>query len=758
MVRAQHSEPRSRLFYLWGERGKVSGFPIFFRKRAVRHQKTVRDSYPNGPKPFVGFGGAKRSIARSDSPYSLKAYTLQKFEFCSLIHQTLEDKMTDTHYRVQVEGDHIKKLISGNPIQSLAELIWNGLDADSSRIDVEIDSDQVAMRTITIRDNGHGIPHSEVKNLFGKLGGSWKAHGNLSKNKKRILHGKEGKGRFKALALGRVCDWNIRYRDGQSFLSYKISLIRDDLIDVRVTEPVKSDPALGSGVDVVISELDRSYRSLEPEKSVQSLSEIFALYLTDYSDVKIFIENEALDPSTLIECQEKFLLNPVEVGDTKHAVELHLIEWKSTTDRWLFLCGKEGFPFQRVTPRFHTPGFQFSAYLKSTYISDLQEQGVLGLAELDADLQLVYEEAGEKIKAFFKAKEVDVAQTEIEKWKSEQVYPYQAEPVTTVEKAERKVFEIVALNVNKHISDFDEQSKRAKAFQLRMLRQAIEHGPDELQHILTEVLDLPEKTQKEMSKLLEEADLANVISASKLVGDRLKFIHGIEALLFDKESKKLLKERSQLHRMIAENNTWIFGEEFNLTVDDQSLTEVLKKHHKLIGKETVIDQPVKRIDGKTGIVDLMLSRSVPRNRANEREHLVVELKRPSVKIGSDEITQIEKYAYTVASDERFQHLDTRWSFWVISNELDKFAQVKTRQSGRPRGQIFQSENGKVEVWVKSWAEVIEESKSRMRFVQEHLQANVDKESSLKYLKKTYEKYLVGVAETVDTEAQEDDSN
>lgn len=140
--------------------------------------------------------------------------------------------------------------------------------------------------------------------------------------------------------------------------------------------------------------------------------------------MEIFIENEALDPSTLIECQEKFLLNPVKVGDTEHAVELHLIEWKSTTERWFFLCGKEGFPFQRVTPKFHTPGFQFSAYLKSTYISDLQEQGVLGLAEMDSGLQSVYEEAGETIKAFFKAKEVDVAQTEIEKWKSEQVYPY----------------------------------------------------------------------------------------------------------------------------------------------------------------------------------------------------------------------------------------------------------------------------------------------------------------------------------------------
>jgi len=654
--------------------------------------------------------------------------------------------MSDDHYRVRVEGDHIKKLAEAKPIQAVSELIWNAVDADATRIDLEIESDDIAMRSVTVRDNGHGIPRSDVEALFGKLGGSWKGHGNRSKTKGRILHGKEGKGRFKALALGRVADWSVRYREGGKLLGYKISVLRDDLVDVRVTEPKEVDAALGTGVDVSITELDRTFRSLEPRHAVQSLSEIFALYLTDYSDVGVYIESERLDPSTLIANREKFELSPIADNGKQYPAEVEVIEWTSASERWFFLCGPEGFPFHRVTPKFHTPGFEFSAYLKSAFISTLQEQGLLELAEMNAPLQTAYDEASDRIKAHFRAKEIEGARSEIEQWKAEEIYPYRTEPQTTVEKAERQFFEIVALNVNKHLQDFAGQSKRTKAFQLRMLRQAIERGPDELQHILTEVLDLPERTQKELSKLLEEADLANVIGASKLVADRLKFIHGIEALLFDSDSKKLLKERSQLHRMIADNNTWIFGEEFNLTVDDQSLTEVLRKHRKMIGEDIVIDQPVKRIDGKVGIVDLMLSRSVPQNHADEREHLVVELKRPSVKIGAEEITQIEKYAYSVADDERFRPLRTRWSFWVISNDLDAFARVKSRQKGKPRGQISQTEDSNIEVWVKTWAEILAECKSRMRFVQDRLQANVDKESSLKYLKKTYEKYLSGVTE------------
>lgn len=654
--------------------------------------------------------------------------------------------MAEAHYRVQVERDHLKKLASARPIQALSELVWNSLDADATRIDVEIDVDEIAMRAITVSDNGHGIPHDQVELVFGKLGGSWKRHGSRSKEKGRLLHGKEGKGRFKALALGRSAEWKVRYRENDKLLAYTISLLRDELVDVRVTEAVEVDQALGTGVEVRVTELDRSFRSLEPQRSVQSLSELFALYLTDYTDISVYIESEKLDPSALIVGRNSFDLPPIMDGEDKHPVVLELIEWKSASERWFFLCGPEGFPFRRMLPKFHTPGFQFSAYLKSSYIETLQELGTLDLAEMNLALQETCDAAAELIKAHFRAKEVETAQSEIEQWKDEDVYPYRSEPQTSVEKAERKVFDIVALNVNKHLRDFSEQSVKSRAFQMRMLRQAIERGPDELQHILTEVLELPERTQKEMSKLLEEADLANVISASRLVSDRLKFVHGLETLLFDSESRGLLKERCQLHRMIAENNTWIFGEEFNLTVDDKSLTEVLRKHQKEIGAETAIDRPVKRIDGKVGIIDLMLSRAVPQNHADEREHLVVELKRPSVKIGAEEIAQVEKYAFSVADDERFRHLKTRWSFWVLSNDLDAYARIKTRQKDTPKGRIFLSEDGNIEVWVKSWAEILSECKARLRFVQNHLQANVDKETSLKYLKKTYEKYLTGVAE------------
>lgn len=44
---------------------------------------------------------------------------------------------------------------------------------------------------------------------------------------------------------------------------------------------------------------------------------------------------------------------------------------------------------------------------------------------------------------------------------------------------------------------------------------------------------------------------------------------------------------------------------------------------------------------------------------------------------SRQITQVEQYAYTISDDERFRHPNTRWSFWVISNDIDAFAKIKS---------------------------------------------------------------------------------
>lgn len=644
---------------------------------------------------------------------------------------------------VQAKEDFVEKLAAARPAQALAELVWNGLDAEATRVSIDADRGPLGLTSIRIRDNGHGIPPEEAEALFTSLGGSWKRNTRHSKHGKRMLHGEEGKGRFRALALGRVAEWSVTAPNvsGQ-LVRYRITVIKDSARTFRLTEAAPADSGAEIGVEVTISEPYKDW-SLEAPGLIQELNEIYALYLTDYPSAVIAVSGARLDPNTLIDMRKAFALPPIPNGDMPpHNSELEVVEWKTATERMLYLCSANGFPLHRITPGIHAPGFNFSAYLRSQYISILHEQGTLDLAELDPRLNDSVENAKSELRDHFKARTAERAQNLVDEWKTEQVYPYADEPVTPVQIVERKVFDIVAVNVATSLPDFQIQDQRNRKFQLRILRQAIERSPEELQVILGEVLGLSQRKQEELARLLKRTSLSAIISAAKMVADRLDFLSGLETMLFDPDIKKHFKERSQLHRIIADN-TWLFGEEFALTVDDQSLTEVLRQHMKAAGRDVVINEPVKRLDDTVGIIDLMLSRGVPSNREEELDHLVVELKAPTVKVGSKETTQVKGYAFAIREDERFRGVPARWTFWLVANDMDQYASQEVRQAGKPEGILWESPDLRSRIWVKTWAQIIHECKTRLKVFQKELNHSADRDASLDYLKETYARILKG---------------
>ena len=161
--------------------------------------------------------------------------------------------------------------------------------------------------------------------------------------------------------------------------------------------------------------------------------------------------------------------------------------------------------------------------------------------------------------------------------------------------------------------------------------------------------------------------------------NRLDFLGSLDSLLFG-DFKKTLLERKQLHRILTQES-WLFGEQYTLGVDDQAMTNVLQKHIQELGRSNMTPESVGVVsdfEDKNRIVDLMLTCQVPQNTPDEFEHLVIELKRPSCKIGQKEIGQIENYAFTVADDERFDKLKTKWNFILVGNDLNQFADRKCR--------------------------------------------------------------------------------
>ena len=651
--------------------------------------------------------------------------------------------MISKTFEIQVQDDHLHRISQvRKPIVAIAELIWNALDADADSVDVVLHDDHLGgLRAIDVVDNGHGIPYSEAEELFSRLGGSWKQGAYRSKEKHRILHGKEGRGRFRAFALGRVVDWHVCYATRSGLRAYGISMIKDRLKRVQVEDEAPATSDRHRGITVTVSELDRTFRSLRDPAIIDELAQIFALYLRQYPTVRISYAGTLIDPGAVEEYTTPRALPDIVTPDGDlYPASIEIVEWKMQTERRMYFCDASGFPLDDTPPGIHAPGFNFTAYLKSEYFAKLLAENRLEIADLDAPTAKVLGAAKDVMRDHFRSRASEKAAGLVEEWKRSDIYPYQGQPTTAIEEAERQVFNVVALNVNHFLPNFEDADDKTKRLHLRLLRHAVEKAPADLSRILTEVLDLPIEKRQELAELLDRTTLAHIISASKIIADRLEFVQGLDTLVFDGEFKTSVRERTQLHRIVAEN-AWMFGEQYHLSVDDQSLTEVLKKHIGAKGWEVEIDEPVKRADGSRGIVDLMFSRNIQLAGSQDREHLVVELKRPGVKIDAEVAAQIESYAFAVADDERFRAVPAKWVFWAVSSDMDQVVMRKVSQKDRAHGILFQDEEQRLTIWVKTWSQIINDCKARLRFFSEKLSYTPDRDASLAHLKTTYHKYL-----------------
>lgn len=651
--------------------------------------------------------------------------------------------MTNTAFEIQVQDDHVERVAqTRKPILALAELIWNALDADANRVDITLERGPLDdLEAIVVADDGHGMERNEAASLFSKLGGSWKRSRRYSKEQKRILHGQEGKGRLRSYSLGRVIDWAVVYKAENGLRQYSISLIKEQPRHGQISDDVSAQTGVTRGVTVRISELHKEFRSLDSPDTLSDLALIFALYLRQYRNVRIFHNHDAVDPTSVVDHSVPYQQpDIVDATGKPFSCNLEIVEWKVKTPRRLYFCNIDGFPLDDTSAGVQAPGFEFTAYLKSDYFAHLLAENALDMAGMDPAVEKALTAAKTTIRTHFRNRAEEQARGLVERWKEEEIYPYVGDPKSIAEEQERQVFNIAALSVATYLPKFEDAEPKAKQLQLRLLRHAIETGPEDALRFLTEVLDLPQERRQELAALLDRTTLSNIISATKLITDRLEFLQGLRELVFNVDIKKLTKERSQLHRVISPN-AWIFGEQYHLTADDQNLTAVLRKHLKLLGDDTVVDDPVKRLDGTDGIVDLMFSKSIVQSGVAEREHLIVELKRPSVDIGTKEADQIESYANAVAEDERFMGTRTKWVFWAVSSNIHPSVVRRASQKDRAKGILYQSDDAAITVWVKTWSQIIEDAAARMRFFEKQLGYTPDRDASIAHLSSTYAKHV-----------------
>jgi hypothetical protein len=339
--------------------------------------------------------------------------------------------MTAKTFEIQVQDDHLQRISQvRKPILAVAELIWNAVDADADRIDVVLHDDNLGgLKAIEVADNGHGIPYSDAEDLFSRLGGSWKQGGHRSHEKRRILHGKEGRGRFRAFALGRVVDWHVCCAAADGLRAYRIAMVKDHLKRVQVDDEAPAEGGHHRGVTVMVSELDREFRSLSNPAVTNELAQIFALYLRQYPTIKIYYAGTLIDPHSVEDHSQQYALPAIATNDGEtYDASLEIVEWRMPSERRMYFCDGSGFPLDDSQPGIQAPGFSFTAYLKSDYFSKLLAENRLEIANLDTPTSKVLEAAKETMREHFLRRASEKALGLVAEWQREKVYPYEDNP------------------------------------------------------------------------------------------------------------------------------------------------------------------------------------------------------------------------------------------------------------------------------------------------------------------------------------------
>ena len=651
---------------------------------------------------------------------------------------------------VNVGKDHIQRLAKTNPLAAIEELIWNALDSGSKRVETTLRmNDMGGVQNVEIIDYGSGISVDELEQAFGNLGESKKVKQKETPDG-RELHGREGRGRFKALSLCNNPKWETIYKNDGKLYKYQIfiSSLEPDFYDY--TEP-REIVGVKTGTRVMLNDITQGIRSLCADGIMDQLTRRFALYLSNYPGIQILYDGKILRVDNIINHKESYILQIENAESTE--TRLTIIEWKFKLDnKNMYLCNKSGFCRHEIAAGVNAPGIDYTAYLSSPLIEKYYVDDQLVFEEMHEDLHALIDLAKEKLREHIRERLAAEAEDIVSEWQELEIYPYEKETVNPIEKVERQVFDIVAARVNEQHPTFKNSDTKNKKLTLALIKQALVSNPSSLTKILKEMVQLSKEDQDALADLLKRTPFTSLIQAGSLVTQRLDMIQAFEHILFDENWKKTLLERTQLHRLLV-HELWLLGEGYTLDNDDESLTEVLKKHIEKLGRsELAKDVEVKTIEGIEGIPDLLMSRKIRYSR-EQFENLVIELKRPSINLGQKEIGQIEDYAMTVAKDERFDTQKYIWTFVLLGNSLNDHAKEKTNQDGLPRGCTYKSKNGNVSAHVKCWADVLTDAKSRYEFFREKLELEASKEYGMEYLQKRYAHLLTGRGATKKKDAE-----
>lgn len=666
--------------------------------------------------------------------------------------------------KVSITNTSIKSGVTSDAKKAICEYIWNGFDANAVHVEIEYAANEVGyISSFVIKDDGDGISRSMLDSTFGHYQDSIKRN---SYQWSSQVKGHKGKGRYAFNCFATRAEWITICKEGDTLLKHHISIDagdNDHFNDYSDEDDNKIVHGANTGTMVRFENVSLNQAFFESDDFLEYLRKEYAVFLKLNENVgkSISINGIILDCSSIIADTDMTHFNIVDEkdGDHVYGFDLTFIRWKTKMKEnysSYFLDDNQIEHYEKTTTlNKKDTGFHHSVYVISSYFNSFvppvkktkqeveNEQEELPQFEFEefkgdkSEKDKVFKILWKKVTAWILDKEKEYIAKEggEELWMRFEkngtvVVPDNDFDMPLYEELKETVKGIYAVQPKIFTNIRSEQAK-ALVGCVNLLLQTDKR--EDIIAILEGVVSMTDEERHRLAEILKVTELSNITSTISLLENRLKTVSAIKAMLFDKKLNAY--EVSDVQKMIS-TAFWLFGEQYNIVTEaepdfQQALERYIAKIHDEnpgVGKSKITVEKLKHPDVNKEM-DIFAFRQLKDSCGIE--NIIVELKRPNIKLGEAELSQVKTYMRLIYKEPQFNSSLAKWTFILVGNGLDDSGTIETEyENCKPHGKkdlvLNVSKNSQnYEIYVKTWSSIFDDFEIRHDFLLKRLQFKRD---------------------------------
>lgn len=620
--------------------------------------------------------------------------------------------------------------------EAICEYIWNGFEAGATVVDVSfVGVPMQEAMSVRVADNGHGIEFDTLDQTFGAFLSSIKNAASI-----RIKsQANKGKGRFSYLCFSHSAEWETVYEKDGVLKKYTISMSQVDRRNFGtsdVSDAAKS-ATTGTVVEFPLSDGattdNLSYRSIY-QKLFQEFS--WFLYLNKSKNFTLKYEGIKLDYSQYID-EELSVNTEMEVEGEKFSVSL--IVWKKSIDNsskiyYLSDTGEihaaRNTGFNKNTVEFYHNVFVSSNYITAQSTMFLQDGDTSQYTfepqdnsrKIFGELRKAINKLIEAARKDFLIRQADKQLADMEERGSLPSFPKDEYGQLRKKDFETITRELYCVEPKIFYRLNDKQEKSLLGF-MNLLLSTEER--ENLLSIVEQVVSLTAEQRKNFADILQRTKLQFIVEAIGIIEKRMGIIQGLKQIVFDMD--KFSNERDHIQKII-EQHFWLFGEQYHLLTADKTLATSLAEYEKIIELQVASESSSMSKSKSIQRADVFLyTQRVKEDDSSEM--LIIELKAPHVTLSTEVFSQVERYAYTIRKEPRFNGANRKWKFYAVCASVDD--DVKTKYNNfKQHGKLGLAniiEN--FEIYALSWDDIFQAFEARHKFLLEKLKLDFSQAST-----------------------------